>query len=139
MQAWARAVDLDATFIILHRGTTEMICIRHRESQTLFVSEIIDTSVHYYGKLQTAIYAAIVKDQAQRQEMWEKRHLPKAEMTEKKRSFNHVEPDNSHMRKRRRSNSLSLKPARDAPSTNLTLKVCTLMVCSHVLNLLPLM
>ncbi|KAJ3795483.1 hypothetical protein GGU11DRAFT_223629 [Lentinula aff. detonsa] len=121
-RAWARAVDLDATFIILHRGTTEIICIRHRESQTLFVSEIIDTSVNYYGKLQTAIYAAIVKDQAQRQEMWEKRHLPKAEMTEKKRSFNHVEPDNSYMRKRRRSSSLSLKTEKDAPSTNLTLK-----------------
>ncbi|KAF9072096.1 hypothetical protein BDP27DRAFT_1418451 [Rhodocollybia butyracea] len=69
-RAWARAVDINATFIILHRGASEIICIRHRASQTLYVSGIIDTSAVGYGKLQAALYAAIVKDKAIREEMW---------------------------------------------------------------------
>ncbi|KAJ3864299.1 hypothetical protein EV359DRAFT_81551 [Lentinula novae-zelandiae] len=123
-RAWARAVDIDATFIILHRGTTEIICIRHRASQTLFVSEIIDTSVKYYGKLQIALYAAILKDRVERQEIWEREHPSKSNVTsQKKRSFDQVEPEtHSCSRKRLRSNSLSLDSSQAAPISTLSLK-----------------
>ncbi|KAJ3852513.1 hypothetical protein EV368DRAFT_64867 [Lentinula lateritia] len=123
-RAWARAVDIDATFIILHRGTTEIICIRHRVSQTLFVSEIIDTSVKYYGKLQIALYAAILKDQVERQEILEREHPPKAKVTSgNKRSFDQVEPEtDSCSRKRLRSNSLSPDSVQAAPIYTLSLK-----------------
>ncbi|KAJ4466236.1 hypothetical protein J3R30DRAFT_2280291 [Lentinula aciculospora] len=123
-RAWARAVDIDATFIVFHRGTTEIICIRHRASQTLFISDIIETSANYYGKLQTALYAAILKDRAERQEIWERDHPPTAKVTAgKKRSFNHVESDNSgRMRKRRRSNSVGADPIKNTLRSPLTLK-----------------
>ncbi|KAE9383912.1 hypothetical protein BT96DRAFT_950942, partial [Gymnopus androsaceus JB14] len=99
----AHAVHTDATFIIFHRGASEIICIRHRASQTLYVSEIIDTCTNY-GKLQTELYAAILKDNADRQEIWEKKHPPRLEQKEetKKRPLE-LQKDSS--RKRSRSNS----------------------------------
>ncbi|KAE9394656.1 hypothetical protein BT96DRAFT_943027 [Gymnopus androsaceus JB14] len=101
--AWARCRAHDATFIIFHRGANEIICIRHRASQTLYVSEIIDTCTNY-GKLQTALYAAILKDKADRQEIWEKKHPPRPEQKEetKKRP---LESQKDSSRKRSRSNS----------------------------------
>ncbi|KAE9394663.1 hypothetical protein BT96DRAFT_998360 [Gymnopus androsaceus JB14] len=81
----AHAVHTDATFIIFHRGASEIICIRHRASQTLYVSEIIDTCTNY-GKLQTALYAAILNDKADRQEIWEKKHPPRRNKKRRQRS-----------------------------------------------------
>ncbi|PPQ86191.1 hypothetical protein CVT25_006934 [Psilocybe cyanescens] len=41
-KAWARAVETDATFIVFSCGRLERIGIRHRESQTLYLSDLIN-------------------------------------------------------------------------------------------------
>ncbi|KIM39107.1 hypothetical protein M413DRAFT_29667 [Hebeloma cylindrosporum] len=43
-RAWARAVVNDATFVIFHCGDRERIGIRHRESQTLYLSDLMDAT-----------------------------------------------------------------------------------------------
>lgn len=63
--AWARATCYDSTFIILTCGTLERICIRHRASQTLYVSELIDTSGYKdltYGQIHLGLHLAIMQD-----------------------------------------------------------------------------
>ena len=70
-QAWARAVVNDATFIIFHCGDRERIGIRHRESQTLYLSDLIDTTTcndPTYGEIQVGLHLAIIQDALQRQE-----------------------------------------------------------------------
>jgi len=65
MQAWAQGVRTNSTFIILHSGNYEFVCFRHRESQTLYVSDILvvkHLSEPGYGKLQIGIYMAILDD-----------------------------------------------------------------------------
>ncbi|KIM39102.1 hypothetical protein M413DRAFT_236009 [Hebeloma cylindrosporum] len=69
-RAWARAVENDATFIIFHCGDRERIGIRHRESQTLYLSELIDTTAckdPSYGAIQVGLHLAIIRDALQRQ------------------------------------------------------------------------
>ncbi|KIM39090.1 hypothetical protein M413DRAFT_29658 [Hebeloma cylindrosporum] len=69
-QAWARAVENDATFIIFHCGVRERIGIRHRESQTLYLSELMDTTAckdPSYGAIQIGLHLAIIQDALQRQ------------------------------------------------------------------------
>jgi hypothetical protein len=59
----------DSTLIILHSGNFEYVCVRHRETQTLYISDLIN--IPYcanpgYGKLQIGIYIAAVQDAMQR-------------------------------------------------------------------------
>ena len=64
IQAWVKAVNLDLTFIIFNCGSHERIGIRHRASQTLFLSELIGT-VHTspsYGLIQLGLHIAILQD-----------------------------------------------------------------------------
>ncbi|KAJ3515650.1 hypothetical protein NLJ89_g1626 [Agrocybe chaxingu] len=63
--AWSRAVQTDSTFIIFHCGRYERIGIRHRKTQTLYLSELVDTvlsSDPTYRALHIGLYLAIVKD-----------------------------------------------------------------------------
>ncbi|KAJ3515656.1 hypothetical protein NLJ89_g1624 [Agrocybe chaxingu] len=63
--AWARAVLTDSTFIIFHCGRYERIGIRHRKTQTLYLSELVDTvlsSDPTYRTLHIGLYIAILKD-----------------------------------------------------------------------------
>ncbi|KAG6876259.1 hypothetical protein C0992_000294 [Termitomyces sp. T32_za158] len=65
LRAWAQAVEHDTTFIVFHCGNYERIGFRHRESQTLFISSLIDIhncSDPYYGELQAGLYVSIVQD-----------------------------------------------------------------------------
>ncbi|KAF9464919.1 hypothetical protein BDZ94DRAFT_1307629 [Collybia nuda] len=63
--AWLRAVYRDSTFIIFHCGTLERIALRHRGTQTLYISDLIDVA-HCknpgYGKLHIGLYMAIMYD-----------------------------------------------------------------------------
>ncbi|GLB43210.1 hypothetical protein LshimejAT787_1301110 [Lyophyllum shimeji] len=63
-QAWSEAVRHDATFIVIDAGNLEIICIRDRKNQTLYVSNVIDTSGAdvQYGKLHTGLYIAAIRD-----------------------------------------------------------------------------
>ncbi|KIL70169.1 hypothetical protein M378DRAFT_7084 [Amanita muscaria Koide BX008] len=65
LQAWAQAVRVDGTVIILHSGNYELVCLRHRNSQTLYVSDLIEPPTCAnpgYGKLQVGIYIAAIQD-----------------------------------------------------------------------------
>ncbi|CAA7265524.1 unnamed protein product [Cyclocybe aegerita] len=66
---WARATLKDATFIIFNCGSHERVGIRHRETQTLFLSEPIDTVRVGYRKCHIGLYLAIVQDVLERQKM----------------------------------------------------------------------
>lgn len=64
---WAKAVDAEATCMILTSGTEEVICIRERESQTLWMSETLSVSRTggsdpTYAKLHSAINMVGLKD-----------------------------------------------------------------------------
>ncbi|KAM6500022.1 hypothetical protein JOM56_003036 [Amanita muscaria] len=64
-QAWAQAVRVDGTVIVLHSGNHELVCLRHRESQMLYVSNVIEppTCVEPgYGKLHVGVYIAVIQD-----------------------------------------------------------------------------
>jgi hypothetical protein len=55
----------DGTIIVIHSGNYEVIGIRHRESQTLYISDVIEPPTcknPAYGKLHTGIYIAAIKD-----------------------------------------------------------------------------
>ncbi|KAJ3502002.1 hypothetical protein NLJ89_g9082 [Agrocybe chaxingu] len=70
--AWAEAVENDSTFLTFNNGGSEYIGIRHRESQTLYLSNIIDTvniKDPHYRKLQLGLYLAIVQDAFDRLQM----------------------------------------------------------------------
>lgn len=59
----------DSTLLILHTGNYEYICVRHRKTQTLYISDILH--VPYlkdpgYGKVQVAIYMTAIDDALRR-------------------------------------------------------------------------
>ncbi|KAG6834230.1 hypothetical protein H0H93_011034 [Arthromyces matolae] len=63
LRAWVRSVNDDTTFIIFQCGNFERIGFRHRESQTLFISNLIDVpTCPSYGRLQVGLYLAILQD-----------------------------------------------------------------------------
>ncbi|KAG6807906.1 hypothetical protein H0H92_006025 [Tricholoma furcatifolium] len=67
--AWARAVERDSMFIVFHCGTFERIGFRHRASQTLFISDLIEpTKCKHprYGRLHVGLFIAILKDSLDR-------------------------------------------------------------------------
>ncbi|KAF8954107.1 hypothetical protein BDZ97DRAFT_1928824 [Flammula alnicola] len=68
-RTWASAVKYDATFMVFNCGTYERIGIRHRGSQTLYLSDAIDT-VHCknpkYRQLHMGLHIAILQDALER-------------------------------------------------------------------------
>lgn len=65
IQAWARCVTKDTTLVIFHCGNIERIGLRHRQTQTLYLSDVID--IHAckspaYGKLHVGLYLAALED-----------------------------------------------------------------------------
>ena len=64
-KAWAQATRADCSIIVIQSGNYEFIGIRHRRSQTLYISDLIvphackDPS---YGKLHVGLYIAAVRD-----------------------------------------------------------------------------
>ena len=60
-----QATKLDTTLIVLHSGNHELICVRHRKSQTLFVSDVIEPhncTDPGYCKLHVGVYIASIED-----------------------------------------------------------------------------
>ncbi|KAG5724599.1 hypothetical protein E4T56_gene4007 [Termitomyces sp. T112] len=63
--AWTRAVERDSSFIVLHCGTFERIAFRHRSTQTLFVSDLIDVTQCKdpgYSHIHIGLFMSIVED-----------------------------------------------------------------------------
>ncbi|PPQ64234.1 hypothetical protein CVT24_008610 [Panaeolus cyanescens] len=65
-RAWSRAVEHDATFILLNCGNSERIGIRDRSSNTLFLSDIIDPFALGYGSIHIGLHTAIISDALKR-------------------------------------------------------------------------
>ncbi|TDL16197.1 hypothetical protein BD410DRAFT_832208 [Rickenella mellea] len=62
-QSWAQAVMHNSTFILMTAGNYEIIAIRDREKQTVYVSEVIEPSKYpCYMKLQVGFYVTAIKD-----------------------------------------------------------------------------
>lgn len=71
MQAWVQATKADTSLIVLHSGNHELICVRHRESQTLYVSNLIQPYNCInpgYGKLHIGVCIASIEDMFDRKE-----------------------------------------------------------------------
>ncbi|KII83397.1 hypothetical protein PLICRDRAFT_452257 [Plicaturopsis crispa FD-325 SS-3] len=71
-QAWIRSIRDNSTFIVLATGNLEFICVRHRESQTLYVSDILHVPYMedpMYGKTLLGVYLAVVQDAIRRHEL----------------------------------------------------------------------
>ena len=65
LQSWTRSVMDDTTFIVFHCGKYERIGVRHRETGTLFLSNLVD--VHScrdprYSKIQAGVYLLLIRD-----------------------------------------------------------------------------
>ncbi|RDB15923.1 hypothetical protein Hypma_003520 [Hypsizygus marmoreus] len=63
--AWAQSVRKDTSLIIFSCGNFERIGIRHRKSQTLYLSDLIDVANDKdppYGKLHLGLYIAAFRD-----------------------------------------------------------------------------
>jgi len=56
----------DASFLIFHAGNLEFIGIRHRQSQTLYISRLIDvpddTKLPAYNRIHVGLFIASYKD-----------------------------------------------------------------------------
>jgi hypothetical protein len=62
-KTWAQAVRSDATLLVVSSGNFEFIGVRHRESQTLYLSPLIDVqNTSTYAKLHTGLYLAAFRD-----------------------------------------------------------------------------
>jgi len=64
-EAWSQGVHAQSTIVVIHSGNYEYVCVRHRATQTLYISDILH--VPYlrepgYGKVQVGIYIAAVDD-----------------------------------------------------------------------------
>jgi hypothetical protein len=65
VKAWAQAVKVDGTVIVLHSGNYELVCVRHRASNTLYVSDLIEPPTCEdpgYGNFHVGIYMAGIQD-----------------------------------------------------------------------------
>lgn len=74
LQFWAKAVDTEVSCMILTSGTEEVVCLRERGSQTLWISETLEVgrsggSHPPYVKLHAAVNIAGFKDGCIRAEM----------------------------------------------------------------------
>ncbi|KAF8334376.1 hypothetical protein F5887DRAFT_991484 [Amanita rubescens] len=112
--AWTRAVEADATLIIFHCGSCERIGYRHRSSQTLFLSDLIDVSTGskpHYGQLQIGLYMTILQDALERV------RLVKDGSAKRKRSDGAGDNDSNLTYKKLRSGSSTSKVRRWAENT----------------------
>ena len=64
-KAWTQATRADCSIIVIQSGNHEFIGIRHRGSQTLYISDLIQPHAcrdPSYGKLHVGLYIAAVRD-----------------------------------------------------------------------------
>ena len=84
-QCWGEAVRLNSSVIVFHSGNSELIGIRHRESQTLYLSDVIETyntTSPAYEKVQVGLYFSLIRDAVDRmQQTVDARMVPALERT----------------------------------------------------------
>jgi hypothetical protein len=85
--------------MVLHSGNHEIIGIRHRETQTLYISDVIEPhscSNPAYGKLQVGIYIAAIQETIDRvtQDIEDREKNPPADISMKNEEANpNADPD----------------------------------------------
>ncbi|KAG5651125.1 hypothetical protein H0H81_009777 [Sphagnurus paluster] len=70
-RAWTLSAEHDTTYMIFNCGNYERIGFRHRDSQTLFLSDLIDVprcKSPAYGKIHIGLFLAIIQDVIDRTE-----------------------------------------------------------------------
>ncbi|KAG5651123.1 hypothetical protein H0H81_009775 [Sphagnurus paluster] len=70
-RAWTLSAECDTTYIVFNCGNYERIGFRHRKSQTLFLSDLIDVprcKSPAYGKIHIGLFLAITQDVIDRTE-----------------------------------------------------------------------
>ncbi|KAF5309238.1 hypothetical protein D9619_012713 [Psilocybe cf. subviscida] len=72
-KAWSSAVREDVTYMVFNSGSHERVGIRHRESQTLYLSGLIGTghTNPSYGKIHLGLALCIIQDAIDRRELRE--------------------------------------------------------------------
>ena len=62
---WAQATKADTSIVVVQSGNYEFVGVRHRQSQTLYISDIIEPHAckeASYGKIHVGIYVAAALD-----------------------------------------------------------------------------
>lgn len=69
---------MDVTFIIIQAGNIEIICMRDRANQSLYVTNVFNTSgrEYPYYKLHTGLYIAAFRDAEERASMIKRDEIP---------------------------------------------------------------
>ena len=74
-EAWAQATQDDCSIIVIQSGDHEFIGIRHRATQTLYISDVIEPHAckePSYGKIHVGIYIAAIRDALERKrQQWQ--------------------------------------------------------------------
>ncbi|KAF9050494.1 hypothetical protein BJ165DRAFT_1458353 [Panaeolus papilionaceus] len=65
-RAWNTAVENDATFLVLSNGNIQRIGIRHRATNTLFLSDVLELQHESYCLIQLALFSAMMQDSLNR-------------------------------------------------------------------------
>ncbi len=101
-----QAVDFDSTVIVFDCGNYFRVGIRHRKTQTLYISDLVEASSRTdpaYGKVMTAINLAIIRDAMDRTPLLDPslhKNKPSSHSTSRKRR--HDRDDTTPVRRSRR-------------------------------------
>lgn len=136
-QAWVEAVRNDTTIIVLNCGNLERIGIRHRKTQTLYLSELIkiDSYRHpAYGKLEIGLYLAALKDAVDRT-----LQRLKADVVEQgtqpstiHAGSSRIDEDHAVTRNQKRRKIEVIPSIHNTCSSSDIANVCRVNVCSHL-------
>ncbi|KAG6907650.1 hypothetical protein DXG01_008100 [Tephrocybe rancida] len=116
-RAWAHSTEHDTTYTVFNCGNFERIGFRHRESGTLFLSNLINVPEcedPHYGKIQMGLYISIIQDALDRlkQQSEKSTHIPGGKRRKKIGTL----PPNK--RPRTRASSLKEKVEAEAERVN---------------------
>ncbi|PPR02504.1 hypothetical protein CVT24_001970 [Panaeolus cyanescens] len=126
-RAWNTAVEHDATFLLISCGTKERIGIRHRATNSLFLSDIIRPEDDDYIITQIAFYSALTRD-------FLARELPPKPSAKRKRSDGDLSTtdDNPRLPKPRAKNDKSVDKTFDKEMANRSVILLTVDMGVHM-------
>lgn len=123
-QAWTNAVTEDVSFIVFNSGRSERIGIRHRETQTLYLSDMIHPiRAKGYGQIHLGLTIAALKESIDRINL---KPEPDLETQTPKRSRELVESNGMKDKATRR------KRQKLSPDVELTFLELDRQVCQNV-------
>ncbi|KAF7309353.1 Protein kinase domain-containing protein [Mycena indigotica] len=118
--SWARAVETDSTLIIINCGDHERVCVRHRATQTLFMSPMFNITTCKdpgYLKLHVGIHLALIKDAIARSKPPPKIISPPAEPRRSPRKRSRPDTEETTSRPLAKRHKATLDPVKTNMST----------------------